>query len=109
MTTDTRGASPWLLVVAAFGLLVPNGLFIHWLLVEFDGVGQVLRNELALGFMLDAVMALALLCAYFARRPIGPYRWPWFLVLSLVGGLGFSLPFYWWLNRRPAAAEAAGG
>jgi hypothetical protein len=27
-------------------------------------------------------------------------RWHWFVVLSLVGGLGFSIPFYIWLNRR---------
>jgi hypothetical protein len=26
--------------------------------------------------------------------------WPWFVVFSLLGGLGFSLPFYYWLNTR---------
>jgi hypothetical protein len=27
-------------------------------------------------------------------------RWYWFVVLSLAGGLGFSLPLYYWLNLR---------
>lgn len=92
-----------LLLVALFGLLVPNGLFVYWLVTEFHGLRPVLENKLALAFMLDAFLALALLAVYFARRPIGPVRWTWFVVLSLLGGLGFSLPFYWWLNTRRAA------
>lgn len=94
-----------LLLVALFGLLVPNGLFLSWLLVEFDSLAAVFQDQLALAFILDAFMILALLTVYFRRRPIGPVPWPWFVVLSLVGGLGFSLPFYWWLNRRPPATQ----
>ena len=92
----------WLLGIALFGLLVPNGLFIYWLLAEFRGIMPVVQDKLALAFILDAFMALALLTVYFARRPIGPVRWHRFVVLSLAGGLGFSLPFYYWLNLRPA-------
>lgn len=98
-----------LLLVALFGLVVPNGLFVYWLFVEFNGLAAVMQNKLALAFMIDAFLALALIAVYFARRPIGPVRWPWFVVLSLIGGLGFSLPFYWWLNTRPVQAGAAGG
>ena len=95
--------SAWLLGAALIGLIGPNALFVHWLLVDFESVGAVLRDKLALAFIIDAVLALVLLAIYLARHPIGRVRWPWFVVLSLVGGLGFSLPFYWWLNRRPAA------
>ncbi|HEV8124856.1 MAG TPA: hypothetical protein VGP80_11460 [Gemmatimonadales bacterium] len=97
-----------LLVIAAFGFLVPNGFFIYWLFVDFHSLHQVLGDRLALGFILDVLVAMLLLAWYYARRPIGPVRWPWFVVLSLAGGLGFSLPLYWWLNRRhapPAARE----
>lgn len=90
----------WLLAVALLGFLVPNGLFIHWLFTDFGGIGPILGDELALAFILDVMMVLGILCVYFARRPIGPVRWPWFLVLSLVGGMGFSLPLYYWLNHR---------
>jgi hypothetical protein len=90
----------WLLIVAAFGFFVPNGFFIYWLLFEYPGLAAIGQNRLALGFMLDAFMAMGLLAVYFARQPIGPVRWPWFIVLSLAGGLGFSLPMYLWLNQK---------
>jgi hypothetical protein len=90
----------WLLFVALLGFVVPNGFFIYWLLFEFHGVRPVLQDKLALGFMLDVLLVLVILSIYFARRPIGPVKWYWFIVLSLLGGLGFSLPLYSWLNRR---------
>ncbi len=89
-----------LLLIAFMGLLVPNALFLYWLLVEYQGIAAVLQDKLALGFIIDAFMALVLLAFYFARNPIGRVRWPWFVLLSLLGGLGFSLPFYYWLNQR---------
>src|SRR5687767_409112 len=95
----------WLLMIALLGLVVPNGFFVYWLLFEFRGLGPVLQDKLALGFILDVLLALVLLSVYFARHPIGPIKWYWFVGLSFVGGLGFSLPLYYWLNRRriPAA------
>ncbi len=90
----------WLLLMALFGLLVPNGYFIYWVVNEYHGLGPVLDNHLALGFILDALLAMVLLAIYVAKRPIGTVAWPTFVALSLVGGLGFSLPLYWWLNDR---------
>jgi hypothetical protein len=89
-----------LLLVAFFGLIVPNGLFLYWLVTEFDGLQAVFDNHLALAFIIDALMTLVLLAVYFARRPIGNAGWRTFVLLSLIGGLGFSLPLYWWLNIR---------
>src|ERR1051325_4835591 len=90
----------WLLVVAAFGFLVPNGFFIHWLLRGHNSPPAILGNELALAFVVDCLLAMVLLAWLFAVRPPGRVRWPWFIVLSLAGGLGFSIPLYLWLNRR---------
>lgn len=93
-----------LLIVALFGLLVPNGLFVYWLFTDFRGAGSILEDKLALAFILDALLALVLITIYLARRPIGRVGWPWFVAFSLLGGLGFSLPFYYWLNvRKPTA------
>jgi hypothetical protein len=89
-----------LLLVALFGLVVPNGLFLYWLAAQFEGISEVLRNTLAISFILDALLAVGLLGYRYAKRPIGPYRWFWFVGLSLAGGLSFGIPFYWWLNRR---------
>ncbi len=89
-----------LLVIALFGLLVPNGIFIYWLLTEFRGLAEVLQNKLAVAFIIDAFLAMFLVAYFFARHPIGKIKWYWFIALSIIGGLGFSLPFYYWLNKR---------
>lgn len=91
-----------LLFVALFGLLVPNGFFLYWLVNEFQGIRPIVADHLAMAFILDAFMAMIILAVYFARRPIGPVRWPAFVLLSILGGLGFSLPFYWWMNTTAA-------
>ena len=93
-----------LLLIALFGLLVPNGLFVYWAFAEFNGLQPVLQDRLALAFILDALLALLVLSMFFAQHPIGRVRWPWFVVLSLLGGLGFSLPFYYWLNTHGGRA-----
>lgn len=98
----------FLLVVALFGLVVPNGLFVYWLTREYHGARQLLSDHLAIAFLLDAFLALGLLAYAFAVRPIGRVRWYWFVLLSLVGGLGFGLPLYWWLNARSERAAGEG-
>lgn len=96
-----------LLLIAFLGLIIGNGLFVYWLAYDFRGWGSVMTDHLALAFIIDATLTLLILTVYFARTPPGPYRWPWFVALSLIGGLCFGLPFYWWLNKR-AGASAAG-
>ena len=97
----------WLLMVAFLGLVVGDGLFVLWLVRDFRGVAPVLQDRLALSFIIDALLTLLVLTVHFARRPPGPVRWPWFLVLSLLGGLCFGLPFYWWLNTRAGSGKPA--
>ena len=89
-----------LLLIAFVGLVVGDGLFFYWLVDDFHGFGAVLGDRLALGFIVDAMLTLLVLTVHFARKPPGPVRWPWFVLLSLFGGLCFGLPFYWWLNHR---------
>ena len=91
-----------LLLIALFGLFVPNGIFIYWLFTEFQSVNDFLQDWLALGFIIDAVMVMLMLAYWFAKNPLGKVKWYWFIVFSLIGGIGFSLPFYYWLNQRTA-------
>ena len=89
-----------LLLIALFGLFVPNGIFVYWMFTEFTSVGDIVNNRLALGFIIEAFVVLGLLAYYFARNPPGNVSWYWFVLFSLIGGLGFGLPFYWWLSKR---------
>ena len=92
----------WLIVVALFGFLVPNGIFIYWLINEFHSIGDVTGNKLALAFIIEAFVVMFLMANYFAKNPIGRVKWIWFVILSLIGGIGFSIPLYYWLNKRSA-------
>jgi hypothetical protein len=91
-----------LLLVAAFGMLLPNGLFLYWLIYDFTSLSAALSDKAALAFALDVFGSTGLLAHLFARKPVGPVRWPWFLVLSLLGTLCFGIPLYLWLNWRRA-------
>ncbi len=93
-----------LLAIALFGLIVPNGLFVYRLFAEFHGWAPVIDNRLALAFIIDAAMATALLAAIIARTPTRRVKWLTFVLLSLLGGLGFSIPFCWWLKKRATNA-----
>lgn len=92
-----------LLIVALFGLVVGDGIFVWWLVRDYHGLAAVWNDRLALSFILDALLTLAILTVHFARQPPGPVRWPWFVLFSLVGGLSFGLPFFWWINKRTGA------
>ena len=89
-----------LLSIAFFGLFVPNGMFIYYIVAEFASLAEVLHNHLALGFIIDAFMATGLLSWWFAKNPLGKYSWKMFLGLSLLGGLGFSIPFFYYINKK---------
>lgn len=95
-----------LLLIALSGLLVPNGIFVYWLFTEFTGMGDFFNNKLALGFMIEAFAVMFLLAYYFAKQPPGKIKWYWFIVFSLIGGIGFGIPFFYWLSKRGDASAA---
>jgi hypothetical protein len=92
-----------LLLIALFCFVVPNGIFLYWAAAEFHSFADVAGNKLALAFIIEAFAVMLMLAFYFAKNPPGKVRWYWFVVLSLLGGIGFSIPFYWWLNKRNEA------
>ena len=92
-----------LLVIVLYGPVVGDGIFVWWLVHDYRGLAAVWNDRLALSFMFDAALTLAVLSVHFARHPPGRVRWPWFVLFSLVGGLCFGLPFFWWINKRTGA------
>ena len=95
-------SSAFLLVAALLGLLVPGGLFLIWLFNDATSVSAALHDRFAMAFVTDVVGSTLVLGCFFARRPVGPLKWPWFLVFCFGGTLCFGIPFYLWLNRRLA-------
>ena len=81
----------WLLVLAVLGLAAPGGLFLYWAANDFTTLAIALHDYFALTFIADVLITTGALTVYFAMRPPGRYRWPWFLALSLLGTLGSAL------------------
>src|SRR5262245_29568746 len=87
-------------VFVVLGFVAPGGLFLYWAANDFTTLAAALHDRLALAFIADVLITTGVLTVYFAKRPPGPYRWPWFLALSLLGTLAFGLALYLWLNRQ---------
>lgn len=94
----------WLVILAGIGLLAPGGLFLYWLVTDYTTVSAAFSDTMALAFFVDLVISTFLLGFLFARKPLGPVKWPWFVALSLLGTLAFSIPLFVWLNWRLAPA-----
>ena len=90
----------WLIVLAVIGLLAPGGLFLLWVHHDYTTLSAALADWLAMAYFLDLVMATILLAYLFARKPIGPVKWYWFIPMAPLGTLAFAIPFFMWLNWR---------
>jgi len=96
----TAGQRIALRVVAALSFIGTNGVFLYYLVFHSRELLAVLLHPAALVFVIDVFTVMVLLAVYFADRPLGRHRWPTFVALSLLGGLGFSIPAFVLLNSR---------
>ena len=92
-------------ILALVGLLGLNGVFLYTVFARPDLIAPALFNPLALAFIAEAFVMMFFgawaMHRLGVRRP-GPLA---FIVLSLVGGLAFSVPAVILLHlRRPPAA-----
>jgi len=86
-----------LALMAALGLLVPNGVFVYCLLWESDQVRAALANPVSLVFIVEAFFLMFLVVWLLMRSRIRrPNGWM-FLAMSLLGSLAFSVPATLWL------------
>lgn len=86
-------------LVALFGLLGPNGVFLYYAMFRWDEFLTAMRHPVTVAFVSEAFLVMALLAIYVARKP-WPWGWKSFIVLSLIGGLGFSIPTIVLLNAE---------
>lgn len=91
-------------LAALFGLLGPNGVFVYYVLFRWNDLLAALRNPVTLAFVVEAFVVMALLAWFFTQRPLGRHGWKTFVLLSLIGGLGFGIPALVLLNSRRQAS-----
>jgi hypothetical protein len=87
-----------LLVVAVLSFVGTNGVFLYFMIFRWNDLVAALLHPAAFVFVVDVFVVMILLAVFFARHPIGRHGWPTFVALSLLGGLGFSIPAFVLLN-----------
>lgn len=99
LTTWQRRA---LMVLALVGLAGPNGVFVYYALVRWPDLIAALRQPIAAALMVDALLVVGIGAYLLSRFPLGTGRSDWksFVALSLIGGLGFSVPVIVLLNAE---------
>ncbi|MGF1656047.1 MAG: hypothetical protein ACFCU3_03615, partial [Verrucomicrobiales bacterium] len=97
---------PFLLITAIFGFLVVNGPFLYFALVARDVFSQAMSNGMALVFIGEAFLLVAFFAFLIAKMGWKRPGWIFFVAMSLLGSLAFSLPLQLYLMSRPQAAES---
>ncbi len=89
-----------LLIVAFLALLGPNALYLYYAATQPELNQEALRNPIALAFMIEAMMLLALFLWYVFRVTRSWLSVLLYLVLAFLGSLAFSLPFFLFRKSR---------
>jgi len=102
----TRKEKFWLAVLAVFGFAGINGAFIYGVLLQPRSLSTLLTDPVTLAFAAEAMVLVGVLAYLFERWGVSRVRWGWFVVLSLVGSLAFSIPVALLARRKqPDTAE----
>lgn len=106
----SRGERFGLWTLAVFGLLGVNGAFIYGLLVQPDALRAAMTNPIAAAFMIEALVLVGVLAYLFTKWRVSALHWGWFVFLSFLGSLAFSIPVALLFRRggRRAGESAIG-
>jgi len=105
--TASERAVLW--TVAAIGGLGLNGVFLYTWFTRPNALATTLADPIAMAFIAEALLLVPVLAWLLGRWGVSRRPWPWFVVLSMLGGLAFALPVVLlWGRDREAAREGQG-
>ena len=104
MQLFTRTQKNFLIAMAIFGLVVPNGLFLYYSLFAPAALRAALANPVALVFMFEAFFLMVLLAWLIHHRGFRLPGWLAFIIMSLAGSMAFSVPAFLYLTSRKAGS-----
>lgn len=95
---------PVLLAAAMVGLVGINGPFLYFTLLDRETCLAALGNGMALVFLAEALFLMFLFAVLIAKMGWKKPGWLFFIAMSLLGSLAFSIPFQLYLLSRPGRA-----
>lgn len=100
MKAFTKKQETFLLVLAIFGFIVPNGCFLYYSLTAPAIVSAALNNPVSLAFIAEAFLLMFLLAWLIRQSGYRSPGWLAFIVMSLVGSMAFSVPAFLYFASR---------
>jgi len=86
--------------LSALGFFGLNGVFLYYPLFHPDAMAAAQQNPISLVFMLEAFVLVAFAAWVIARVGLERPGWLAFVIMSVVGSLCFSVPFFLLLHIR---------
>ena len=96
----TDKLSKYLLFIAILALLGPNALYLYACFTNPSSNIEALSNPVALAFMVEAMMLLAVFLYYVYLKTKSYKQVFYYLVLAFAGSLAFSFPLFMYIQHR---------
>jgi hypothetical protein len=91
---------PFLLVAAILGFLLINCPFLYYALIATEVYAEGMHNGMTLVFIGEAFLLMAFLAFLIAKMGWRKPGWLFFVCMSILGSLAFSIPFQLYLMSR---------
>lgn len=88
----TRAERSWLIILAVFGLVVVNGVFVYAAIFQAGTLAEAMRNPIASAFIVEALVLTWALAFLLRKWGVSRLHPGWFVFLSLLGSMAFALP-----------------
>lgn len=92
--------------LSALGFFGLNGVFIYYALFQPDLMAAALQNPISFVFMIEAFVIVAFAAWVIARIGLERPGWLAFVIMSVIGSLCFSVPFFLLLHIRKRKPHA---
>jgi hypothetical protein len=92
---------PLLLVTAIIGFAAINGPFLYFALLDKETYAEAMSNGIALVFMGEAFLLMFLFAFIIAKMGWKKPGWVFFIAMSLLGSMAFSVPLQLYLMTGP--------
>ena len=93
------------LIAAVLGFLLINCPFLYYALIATDVYSEGMKNGLALVFIGEAFILLAFFAFILAKMGGKKPGWIFFVCMSILGSLAFSVPLQLYLMTKPRKSE----
>ena len=104
-----RNLRPVFLILAILGFLFINCPFLYFALIEREVYAAGMKNGIALVFIAEAFLLIAFFAFLIAKMGQKKPGWIFFICMSMLGSLAFSIPLQLYLMTKPNNSEPDSG